>query len=45
MIMDYLEDVIPAKIAPGVWKLCDPDHMEAERVVVIEEDRKDKEEK
>ena len=43
--MDYLEDMIPIKIAHGVWKLCDPDTMEAERVVIIEGDQRAEEEK
>lgn len=35
----YLEDTIPVKIAPGVWKLCDPDNMEATRVIILKGER------
>lgn len=37
--MDYLEDTIPIKIAPGVWKLCDPDSLECTRVVIEKGER------
>ena len=37
--MDCLEDTIPIKIAPGVWKLCDPDSLECTRVVIEKGER------